>query len=783
MNHGHLHPLRRFVLLLLTTIAAIGVQSLLAQTFHIKGTVKEATSRKPIEAANISLLDSAGRQANLATTAANGSFTLDRIPHGSYQTIVSCVGYKPERIAIVGLAADHDLGTILLEEEEVRLDEVVVSGTAQPKADRWIYYPSDAIKGQSIDAYDILQRISLPDIQFNIADRTLSSLRNGTLQIRIDGVLSKQSDLFALQPQDVARVEYIDNPGIGYGDGVTAVILITTKRQFVGIQAGALLKEAMTTSLGSGNAYLKWVGRQDMISLKLAGKHRNVSGLYTDKEQQLRYPDRILSLETEGMRSRRKEWEGEVEMAYNRLLDERRSFFNADARYVRLWQPGNASGGIVRRDGEVFFNERLATRNRTHNVSLDLYLDKRLDNQANLLVNLTGTYIGTAYNRDYSKQYSGDDARSYARQYEVAGDHASVIGELSYKHPLGSDHWLTAGSRNLYSVTRNDYLSGSEADPEELDNLNSYTYVELGGTLRKLSYSVGGGYSYYYIRNGSGRVGYHFFRPSLSLSLPLPKGMRAQYYLYINPMSPTLSMLSEFEQPLSEYEIWMGNPRLKPYQAYANQLTLSWSQKETYIRMSAYLQYNHRPFTSDPPYYDAEREQFVYSLANQRNFIHAQLRLYASQSLFEKSLHLSGYLTLNRYINHGQAFTTTYTGLLGGLSLTYDRPTWGAQLNYRSAITTQFNETKRRLAPNLQLSAYYNVRRLRFTASVSNPFMDVAAVTTDLRSRVIQERSYRYQDYYNGLVQLSVSYTFSTGKSRRADKQFENIDTDSGVVR
>lgn len=294
---------------------------------------------------------------------------------------------------------------------------------------------------------------------------------------------------------------------------------------------------------------------------------------------------------------------------------------------------------------------------------------------------------------------------------------------------------------------------------------------------------MGGGYSYYYIRNGSGRVGYHFFRPSLSLSLPLPKGMRAQYYLYINPMSPTLSMLSEFEQPLSEYEIWMGNPRLKPYQAYANQLTLSWSQKETYIRMSAYLQYNHRPFTSDPPYYDAEREQFVYSLANQRNFIHAQLRLYASQSLFEKSLHLSGYLTLNRYINHGQAFTTTYTGLLGGLSLTYDRPTWGAQLNYRSAITTQFNETKRRLAPNLQLSAYYNVRRLRFTASVSNPFMDVAAVTTDLRSRVIQERSYRYQDYYNGLVQLSVSYTFSTGKSRRADKQFENIDTDSGVVR
>ena len=174
---------------------------------------------------------------------------------------------------------------------------------------------------------------------------------------------------------------------------------------------------------------------------------------------------------------------------------------------------------------------------------------------------------------------------------------------------------------------------------------------------------------------------------------------------------------------------------------------------------------------------------FVYTQSNQHSFTHLQVRLYASQSLFSQAFKVSGWLTLNRYINNGLSFFTTYTDIIGGLSLTYDRPKWGIQGNFRSAITTMFNETKTRTAPNLQLSAYYNIHRLRFTLSVNNPFMSAATTVSTLNSKLISSTSHVFQKYNDNLVQLSLSYSFRKGKVRDLQKQMDNADNDAGVVK
>jgi hypothetical protein len=174
---------------------------------------------------------------------------------------------------------------------------------------------------------------------------------------------------------------------------------------------------------------------------------------------------------------------------------------------------------------------------------------------------------------------------------------------------------------------------------------------------------------------------------------------------------------------------------------------------------------------------------FVYTQSNQHSFTHLQVRLYGSQSLFSQAFKLSGWLTLNRYINNGLSFFTTYTDIIGSLSLTYDRPKWGIQGNFRSAITTMFNETKTRTAPNLQLSAYYNISRLRFTLSVNNPFMSTATTVSTLNSELISSTSHIFQKYNDNLVQLSFSYHFKKGKARNLQKQIDNADHDAGVVK
>ena len=220
----------------LCLVLLCAIQIVCAQSFSLSGKISDYTTRKPIKAAQITLFAADGVNAK-ASIASNedGKFALTSLPSDSYHLRITRVGYKPMTLTIAELNKDTDLGELLLKPDTVQLGEVMVSANLQKEADRWIFYPSDVIKRQSTDAYDVLQRMALPDLQFDLMNRTLSSQKNGALQIRINGVPSNQSDLAALQPQDIVRVEYIDNPGVVYGDGVAAVLLVHTKRGYEGM--------------------------------------------------------------------------------------------------------------------------------------------------------------------------------------------------------------------------------------------------------------------------------------------------------------------------------------------------------------------------------------------------------------------------------------------------------------------------------------------------------------------------------------------------------------------
>ena len=768
----------------LCLVLLCAIQMVCAQSFSISGKISDNTTRKPIKAAQITLLAADGVSAK-ASIASNedGKFALTSLPPASYHLRITSVGYKPMLLTIVELNKDIDLGELLLKPDTVQLDEVMVSANLQKKADRWVFYPSDAIKRQSTDAYDVLQRMALPDLQFDLMNRTLSSQKGGALQIRINGVPSNHSDLAALQPQDIARVEYIDNPGIVYGDGVAAVLLVHTKRGYEGMQGGVQIANALTAKQGNAYAYFKLIGLKNQLSIKATSHYKNVGGVFTNSNKTFRYPTSDMTLNAQGDDRTYRLRGGSIQLEYNRLLDERNSFFNVMANYTTSYRPENVSASRIQHNDAPFFYEELLTKDKTHNVSLDLYLDKQFASKANLLANLTVTYIGSDYHRAYNKVYHAAAQPAFTNAYDVDGQHKSIIGEIVFKQPLSKWHNLSLGTYNRLSNTHNTYVATNGTSPTSLLNFNNYDYIELSGTLGKLNYSVGGGYSFYRTKNDSLMANYHFFRPSLTLSYSLSKAFRLQYYLGINPVEPQLAMLSTFVQTQSEYELRKGNPHLKPYQAYINQLSLSFRKHETTASIATYIQYSRHPFTNNPPTYDAAANMFVYTLANQHSFTHFQVRLNASQSLFSQAFKLFGWLTLNRYINNGLSFFTTYTDIIGGLSLTYDHTKWGMQANFCSAITTMFNETKTRTAPTLQLSAYYNIHRLRFTLSVNNPFMSAATTVSTLNSELISSTSHVFQKYNDNLVQLSLSYSFRKGKVRDLQKQMDNADNDAGVVR
>ena len=129
------------------------------------------------------------------------------------------------------------------------LKEVTVSGARIiQKVDRQVILPTQTIVKHSTNGYDLLKKLMIPTLSVDEVQHAISSSA-GSVQIRINDVKANQSDILALQPDEVVRVEFIDNPGVRYNeDGLGAVINYVVKRRYAGYVGGAFYD----TSLHNG---------------------------------------------------------------------------------------------------------------------------------------------------------------------------------------------------------------------------------------------------------------------------------------------------------------------------------------------------------------------------------------------------------------------------------------------------------------------------------------------------------------------------------------------------
>ncbi len=664
----------------------------------------------------------------------------------------------------------------------IDLQEVTVQASRNKKTDRIRYYPNETIRKNSMDGYDVLQRINLPDVIFNNANRTLTLLKNGSLQIRINGVVASQQDLMSVQPSDILRVDYIHSPSAIYGSDVAVVILIKTRR-FVGMQRGLSLSQSCNANIGNGMGYVRYTSARNLFGLKINERHHYGSGIYTQGEKIFRYPTKELTQTLTERPYAHKNLNGEVQFEYNRLLDKRESFFNAIIQYGQEYNPRNTIITDVTKEHKPFYTDSLSKRNRVHHFSVDCYWDKNFTNKGNLIANLTGTYINTDYSSSYSKIYAHEYDTNYSHYYNAMGWHASLLGEVIYTRPIFSTYQITLGSKNHYSITHNQYQTSGSISPSRMNKFNSYNYAEISGQLQRLRFTVGGGLSVYNIRNDAHLHKHVFFRPSVQLSCPINDYFNLNYYWGINSTEPQLSQLSDVRQKISENEATLGNPHISPYQAHINQLQLSLRYKKYYCRLTGYYQYNHKAFFSNPVMYDAAENLFIYTQDNQRDFRHLQLKTFAGCRLANNTLNLSCFGVMNRHISHGKEYTTALTTFLGGISAMYDIGNWGLQAGYTSPIHFLTGETLSVTSRSIRLSAHYQIGHTRISINVINPFMKEAGRKQEFDSRLLTALNQTYYNYNNNQISLSFTYTFSQGKTGKTNRQLDNRDNDSGILK
>ena len=386
-----------------------------AQGFKVLGNVLDAQDGKCLNNVSITLVSKDSSVVAHVMTDDKGRFCFDNLRTNDYSIRFSVLGYFDTTFSILGLSDNYECKNVYMTSKLYQLNEITVSAQAtRLGVDRITFFPSQEIRKVSQDALDVIRLLNMPDLKFDIVNHSFSSLKNGVIQIRIDGVISTQKDLIAIQPQDIARVEYVNNPNIIYGDGITAVHK-PNKR----------------------------------IAFKISENYNYANGIFDEIIKDFHYPDNILHLEGHGANWRERQFSPSGQLDYTRYFEDE-SFLNISLRHTFVSDNPTDMVSTAFTNTEPFFTEHTRKKDNIHSTSIDIYYSRIFKNTNQLDANITGTYIGTDFSQAYSKEYVHANYDDYEYTYFANGRHGSIIGELKYNMPIFSKYQLTFGTHNCY---------------------------------------------------------------------------------------------------------------------------------------------------------------------------------------------------------------------------------------------------------------------------------------------------------------------------------------------
>ena len=220
-------------------VAAMICAVSMAANNKVSGVIKDAADKSALIGVNVTLVESQKSKGESTrnvvsgtVTDTHGKFSLEA-ETGEFVLECSYIGYEPIGMSLT-ISGNTNLGTIEMNEASTVLSEVVVEGDAViQKVDRQILLPNKEQLGASSDGMSLLQNLQIPRIVVNPADNTVKTLANQDVQLRINGIEASNSEVMAINPKDVIRIEYHDQPGVRF-NGEAAVINYIVKHRDTG---------------------------------------------------------------------------------------------------------------------------------------------------------------------------------------------------------------------------------------------------------------------------------------------------------------------------------------------------------------------------------------------------------------------------------------------------------------------------------------------------------------------------------------------------------------------
>lgn len=659
-------------------------------------------------------------------------------------------------------------------DKSITLDEVTVRASkVVNKPDGMVIYPTDSQRQASTNGYSLLEKLTLPNLRVDNISHTISAIDNrGGVQLRINGIIVDKPEMTALDPKDILRIDFIDKPGVRYGESLAYVINIITRRNDSGYSVGTDITSAITTIQGDGMAYGKWnKGKSEWsVSYDINGGKSKGSKILQTANYTLT-DGSIYTIERNDVETLRKYISHNAKLTYN-WADSTATVFQTSLSGALNKTPDNYSIKEII-DGNHSYKATSRDGSKDLSPVLDIYFFRQLTPKQSVTANAVGTFISTKTNSFY------DEGTPYI--YNVDGKSASLLSEMIYENRL-KPFTLSAGLNYRYKHTRNDYTGDATARTRMNDN-KLYAFGEIKGSIKQFQYSLGTGVSYIHYTQNEHTYNFWTYRPKLTLTYNPSNELQMSYTFQMQERTSRIAMTSDAIIRTNSMEWTVGNPDMKPSRDMEHRLQVSYNTNRLQSFIEGYYKQCRRPNMAH--YERTDDNRFIYTQINQKEIDVLDITAYAGYWLLPEKLQVAANGGMYRCFNFGYDYTHCYTSWFYVGSIT----AYLGKFYLRGYIDngTRFleGESKSYNGAYSALQASYNLKNWQFSLTWANPICsNYKSFENELLNRNLYKHSIGYSKDSGNCISLNIVWRLNGGRNHQsAEKRINLKDTDNGIIK
>ncbi|ASK31004.1 TonB-dependent receptor [Chryseobacterium sp. T16E-39] len=621
-------------------------------------------------------------------------------------------------------------------------------------------------------AKDLLK--TLPELQLDPISNTITSTRGQKILFLINSIEASDMQIRSVQPKDVVKVEYFDNPPARWSNRADLVVNIITRNPETGYVFGADLSSAVATGFLNGSAYGNYTKGKNDFGLEYSINYRDYNNRTVKSNYEYNLGNSVYR--TEENRKDHFGYTGQnITLRYTRSILQNYTF---QAKLIT-----DISTNFVKGNGESrFFKDNLLEDHRMFKNSnsnytsptLDLYFSKNIGKKDELTINVLGSHYKTSSSEGAKEWNVLSNAAVYDNEMKLDATQTGIIGEVAHTHTFEEGN-LSSGYRFSNTFIANDLNNLSGFSKYDVNYFEQYLYTEFTGKKDKFSYRISAG-----ITNISNKTELNtdtqwVFSPKIILSYALKNNQNFRLVSSYKPQSPSSESLSSNIVQWAPNIVQRGNPNLRSSQKWTNNFVYSLNNKKFDLNANLFYIYNKRAINQ---YFILDEDAARYALMyeNAKSAQQFGLQLSGSYKPFGNSLLVikavltpatetlrtsNGAVIKNNYISNYFSLSSEYKSF--NIQYQFNIPVY----NLDGAFL-RTNENANHVLAN------YKVKDWTFTTGMYWIGMPSDYKTKSLPESVVNYS--RHNQIWNNrsMFILGLSYDFSKGKQIQVNRKLNN---------